>query len=124
MRLDAYDPWLEHRLRVAERQDALKGILNQTQQFALELLVFADTRTARDQRVDDFKMMLAASNPQLISKLYPDPKTTEDGEPAGSTEWSYDDELSPEEGMKLLSKLKSGTMRDADLTQGPEDGWV
>ena len=121
-------------MRVAERQGRFTGTLNPVQQFGLELLVFADARENQKERAETFKMMLAASNPQFISKLYPKSKEEQDEGDAEEvdiehfnvdnpqTSWGYTEQMDAKEGRELLNRLRSGKMKVTDLSDN--EGWV
>lgn len=106
------DPWMEHRLRLADRKQLLLGSeLNTVQEFAVEMLMFLDRKEDIRQAADSFKQMLAASNPQLMKTLYPE--WFDDGDKDGSEPegWAYDQSMNPEEASELIEQLKSKQMK-------------
>ena len=108
-----YDPWLDHQLRLADRRTLLTGRkLSRVQDFALDLVLVAESRTQAVQTSEAFKLAVISADPaRFIPLVYPEWSTseniTEDDLAESEGSWAFPDlpDFSPEDADALLDRL-------------------
>jgi len=132
-----FDPWLEYRLRLAEKRGVLSGgrSLNRVQERAIELLLVMQIMRERAEKDDAIKQALISSDKMLYPVLYPSPdeanvteeSVEEDLADTGQSQWRFDQEVDPKEAEEILASLLAqggGTLKMKDLDkEGDGDGW-
>lgn len=103
--------------------------------FGVEILMMLDAAERNEQWVLDFRTQLAATHPQFLKDLFPDPNAayeagrTKDGEydidriDAAELEWSVPDSPAEKEDLdRWIRDHMQGTVSAADLSTDEDGG--
>jgi len=112
-----YDPWLEHRLRLANRRGLLTGKhLSRAQEFALDLILVSEAREQQQKMSDAFKLAVISADPgRYIPIVYPgwtsktDEEITDKDFKESAGDWTFTEGLDKQSVEETLDDLMAFT---------------